>query len=114
MGELNRYIPFRLSEKQFNNLKERAEKQGYKDGEFSAFIRDSLLESNGIKSDTVKKELYQLRWEINKVGTNINQATKRINSSNGRYSDVVDLLSNQEKIMSLIEEFENKIEDIWR
>ena len=61
-----------------------------------------------------KRELYQLRWEINKVGTNINQATKRINSSNGTYSDIVDLLSSQEKIMSLIEEFENKIEDIWQ
>ena len=33
---------------------------------------------------------------------------------NGTYSDIVDLLSSQEKIMSLIEEFENKIEDIWQ
>ena len=114
MPGLTRYIPFRLSEEQYNNLSERAKKKGYKDGEFSAFIRDSLLENNGLKSDAVKKELHLLKWEINKVGNNINQATRRINSANGTYSDVAELLSNQEQIMLLLEEFSRKVEEVWQ
>lgn len=114
MTEYTRYVPFRCSEKQYEQLKKCAAEKKYGDREFSSFLRDSLLEHNGIKSEAVKKSLYQLRWEINKVGTNINQATKRINSGIGTAGDVVELLSNQEQIMTLIEEYIKRVDELWQ
>lgn len=112
MGELTRYIPFRIEEKEYKRLKEIAAEKKYKS--FSAFIRDSLLEHNGLPSKAMKKQMYDLRWEINKIGTNINQATKRINSGYGNSGDVKLLVANQEELKILLEKYLETVEETWQ
>lgn len=112
MGELNRRIIFRIDEKEDRRLKKLAKEKHYKS--FSKFIRDSLLEHNGISSDAVKKQMHELRWEINKIGVNINQATKHINSGYGSIKDVQSLLENQRELKELLEKYVEEAEKKWQ
>lgn len=112
MSRLTRYIPFRIEEKEYQRLKKIAKQNNYKS--LSEFIRDTLLEHNGIASNAMKKEMYNLHWQINKIGVNINQATKRINSGLGSYEDIKILIANQEKLNLLMEEYLKEIERTWQ
>lgn len=112
MAELTRYIPFRIEEKEYRKLKKIAEAKKYKS--FSAFIRDSLLEHNGICSKAVKKQMHDLRWEINKIGVNINQAAKRINSGFGSRQDIQCMIANQEELKILLEKYLEEVESVWQ
>lgn len=112
MGELNRHVIFRVNEKEYKRLQKVAEEKHY--ASFSQFIRDSLLEHNGISSQSMKKQMYDLRWEVNKIGVNINQAAKRINAGYGNSGDVQMLLENQEELKILIKKYVAKVEDEWQ
>ena len=112
MAELTRYIPFRINEKEYQTLKKIAVEKKYKS--FSAFIRDSLLEHNGIASKAMKKQMYELRWEVNKIGVNINQATKRINSGYGNRQDIQMMIANQAEIKILLEKYLEELEKAWQ
>lgn len=112
MGKLTRFVGVRLSEDEFHRLEQLAKQKHYKN--FSEFIRDTLLEHNGVYSMAMKKQMHELQWEINKIGTNINQATKKINSGYGSYIDISELLSEQEEIVKLMGEYLKKVDELWR
>ena len=112
MAGLTRYIPFRIEEKEYEKLKQIAKEKKYKS--FSAFIRDSLLEHNGIPSKAMKKQMYDLRWEVNKIGVNINQATKRINSGYGSRQDIQMMIANQAELKILLEKYLEEMEKPWQ
>ena len=111
----NRARPFtvRLTPEEYAFLeKKRKEK---KSKNLSAFIRETLLEKQGHSSAELNRQIKMLAWEINKIGTNINQATKRINSGyTDRQGDVAELLSNQERLILLFEEYEKKVDTAWQ
>lgn len=108
-----RKFTFRLSHDEYKYLETVAKENKYKN--ISSFARENLLEKSGHSSAELKRQLNRLEWEINKIGTNINQVTKKINSDfNVRASDIQDLLSSQERIITLIEEYEKKVQDTWQ
>lgn len=114
MARYDRRIDIRVSSMQEDMLKEKARQCGYGTRMFSSFLRDSILECNGMQSEAMKKSLHQLRWEMNKIGTNINQATKRINAGYGYKEDITELLANQNMLKLLLEEYINSVEKKWK
>lgn len=75
----NRYdttILIRLSKNQKEKIKDRATSAGYGERELSKYIRDIAL--NGKIIDF--SELRELTKTINRIGNNVNQATKIMNT----------------------------------
>lgn len=53
----------------------------------SAFIRNQLLRAAD-NPDIIQKEIENLIYQMRKIGTNINQVTKKINAEKGSYRDI--------------------------
>lgn len=108
----DRRLNFRVTLNEFDYLKEAASK--IKSESLSKFIRDMVLDKTGYHSAELASELRLIRWEINKVGTNINQATRRMNSGIGTLEDIEVLLSRQQKIDEMMDELESKVIEYWK
>ncbi len=112
MAELTRFVGVRFSQEEFDFIMEKVKQKKMKS--ISAFIRDSVLENNGRPSKTMKKQMYNLRWEVNKIGVNINQATKRINSGFGSRQDIQIMIANQAELKILLEKYLEEMEKPWQ
>lgn len=112
MAGLTRYVPVRMTEEEYDRLLKLSKEKQYKT--LSEFIRDTLMEHNGIRSRALSKQLYDIEWEINKIGVNINQATKRINSGMGTRLDVKEMLANQQKLNILMQEYIDGVNESWQ
>lgn len=112
MATYTRFVGIKFKEDEYKIVEQKAKTKNYKS--VSEFIRESVLESNGMLSVSMKKQLSDLQWEINKIGTNINQATKRINAGMGTTLDVKDLLANQQRLNILMQDYIDKVEDVWQ
>lgn len=112
MAVYTRFVGVKFQEKEYEILEKKAREKKYTS--VSAFIRDSLLENNGVLSASMKRQLYDLQWEINKIGTNINQATKRINSGFGSHQDIKELLANQQRLNILMQEYIDGVNESWQ
>ena len=105
-------LNFRLTSDEFEHLKKVATK--FKSENLSKFIREMLLDKTGYRSAELALELYQIRREIRKIGININQATRRMNSGIGTWEDIELLLSHQQKIDEMMDELERKVLEYWK
>lgn len=106
-------LNIRVTTEEFNFLKEKFAESKCKN--FSTFIREKILDITGYHSATLALQLYHLRWEINKIGTNINQATRKINSTGiSSQEDIEELLSKQEKINELMNRYEKLVLETWK
>lgn len=106
-------ITFRLTPEEYAFLEQKYKEKKQKN--LSIFIRETLLEKHGHSSAELGRQMKKLEWEINKIGTNINQAAKRINSGyTDKQSDVAELIDNQERLIVLMEEYEKKVEMAWQ
>ena len=112
MAIYTRYVGIKFQEKEYEIIEQKAKEK--KSSSISEFIRESVLENNGVLSKKMKKQLYDLQWEVNKIGTNINQATKRINSGMGTSLDVKEMLANQQKLNLLMKEYIDGVNDTWQ
>ena len=112
MAVYTRYVGVRFQEEEYEIIEKKARERKCKS--VSEFVRESILENNGVLSKSMKMQLYDLQWEINKIGTNINQATKRINSGLGTSFDVKDLLANQQKLNLLLQEYIDGVNETWQ
>lgn len=113
MSSHPRKFTFRLTPDEFSFLEKKCKEKRCKS--LSAFVRWTLLEYHGHSSEELNRQMKKLEWEINKIGTNINQVAKRINSGyTDKQADVVELLSNQERLIILLEEYEKKVEKAWQ
>lgn len=112
MAIYTRYVGIKFQEKEYEIIEQKAKEK--KSSSISEFIRESVLENNGVLSKKMKKQLYDLQWEVNKIGTNINQATKRINSGMGTSLDVKEMLANQQKLNLLMQEYIDGVNDTWQ
>ena len=82
----DKQINFRVTMTEKAMIKDRIEKSGYLDeGEY---LRQMAL--NGYVLSLDNSDLKQLLFEINKIGTNINQVAHKINSVNEIYQTDMD------------------------
>ena len=77
----NRRIDFRLTEAEYAEVRRKADRAGYTVG---AYVRAAVLGSPGPRAQrlppTNKAELVRLRAEVNKVGSNLNQIARALNT----------------------------------
>lgn len=87
MVKRDREIGLKLTQDEYEYISRMAENDSdtrWKSGKknLSAYIRKCLLQSTGYRSERqIKKELDRLTYQIRKIGVNVNQATKKINSN---------------------------------
>lgn len=103
-----KYIGIRLSEKEYQMVKSEAERDPdcrSKSGtiNISKFIRNRVLmpERNEIR---VERKMEDLIFQIRKIGINIHQATRKMESEFGELSDIQVLKEEQKKIEDLLKE----------
>ena len=101
-GFMNKIFKFRATEDEINIIKERSQKHGLT---MSEFVRQAALNSVIVKHST--KELNKLIWEVNKIGTNINQIARLCNESD--YVSKQSLQKLQEEHFKVYKVFENFI-----
>lgn len=112
-------IRVRLTKREYDLLMSEAEKNGYakfKNGELnlSSFIRSKLF-SEMEEQKNVGRELRELSYQIRKIGVNINQAVKRINSGYEEKDDDTFLLSELAQVELLLKKYEEVLEkNTWQ
>lgn len=89
-------LNIRLTEKELEHLKKCSENSScrFKNGRdnFSDYLRSLLFAASGYRDDAYIKQLRELQYEIRKIGTNVNQITKKINSGYiGSSDDLIEL-----------------------
>lgn len=107
----------RFTQEEYEALCERiASKQKSIRGEdsFSAYARECLLAKSQYRSLRIEREISDLRYEIRKIGVNINQVTKKINGGYGTQMDLITLKKRLEDIEKLVDSYEKKVEEFWR
>lgn len=78
----------RLTEQEYDCLYRKAGEDPcmhYKNGtvNLSGYIREKALGESGYREERLQKEMKELAYQMKKIGVNINQATKKINSGYG-------------------------------
>lgn len=113
----NRKFTFRLTQEEYEFLLERSKQadisgKNYKT--LSDFIRESTLEKNGYHSRIIKEQLHDLKYEIRKIGVNVNQVTKKINGGFGTLKDVETLESSLLGIEKHLKVYEERLTALWQ
>lgn len=112
-------IRVRLTKNEYDLLLREADKEGYakyKNGELnlSSYIRGRLFSEMLARKNT-GKELRELSYQIRKIGVNINQAVKRINSGHENKEDETFLLSELAQVERLLKKYEKALgENTWQ
>lgn len=93
----NKQLKIRVTEYEFQMIQERMKQSG------SASLREFLVEVaiNGYLINVDYSDIKSLAYEINKIGTNVNQIAHRVNSENMVYKND-------------IREVQDKIDLIWK
>lgn len=81
-------INFRCTEIECQAIEERFRVSGEKD--FNAFLRKTII--NGYIINVDYQDLKDLIYEINKIGTNINQIAHRVNADHGLHQKDIEYL----------------------
>lgn len=81
---------------------------------FSEYLREKLLESSGYKNSMMEQQLRDIRYELRKIGTNINQVTKKINAGFGTLNDLVEIEKSQQQIIRIFEAYQEEAEKKWQ
>lgn len=110
-------IRVRLTKNEYDLLLREADKEGYaKNGELnlSSYIRGRLFSEMLARKNT-GKELRELSYQIRKIGVNINQAVKRINSGREGKDDDTYLLTELAEVERLLKKYEKVLgENTWQ
>lgn len=76
----------------------------------SAYVRQcTLIKPEAIQKMEIQKELKNIRWQINKIGVNINQAVHKINAGFGNQFDIEIL---EEELKKLNGTFEKMVAEL--
>ncbi len=101
---LKKIVRVRFSEDEYEMLCGAAkEDRGtrYKNGRanLSGYVRKCVLQCNGAHQDAMlQKEVRNLSYQVRKIGVNINQATKKINSGFGQKESCEELQRDLKKL----------------
>lgn len=82
-------------------------------GNFSGYLRALLLQNSNYKNINLQKQMKELRYEIRKIGVNINQIAKKINSGFGNESDLNEIKDDLKNLNQLLEKYGNEVERAW-
>jgi hypothetical protein len=95
----------RCTEKELKQLHQRAEVSGLS---LSRFLIKSALSDGKVPTAEEKEEIKQLRFEIRKIGVNLNQIAYQINASRRGASDPP-TTSEIDEIQNLVEQILKKL-----
>ena len=73
-----------------------------------------LLEASGYQNSLLERQMRDVRYELRKIGTNINQIAKKINSGFGTLGDLRELERYLADIEGIFSEFGKEVEHAWR
>ena len=99
---------FRVTEKEKEMILNNSEKLGFK--KFENYARKMLIDGYVINLQSADdKDLKQLMSEVSRIGNNINQIAKGINSNHRVYeSDLKEIKNGQDTIIRLVRELVRK------
>lgn len=105
-------LNIRLTERELEYLKKCSESSScrFKNGRdnFSDYLRSLLFAASGYRDDAYIKQLRELQYELRKIGTNVNQIAKKINSgyvgSSEDLAELKDYLARIEKAFQEVKE----------
>ena len=106
------YLNIRLTPDEMEHLLSGAKES--KAETLSSYVREKLMDRTGYRSTELVMQMLNLKSEINKIGVNINQATKIINSGYADAKTVKRILDNQKHLEELFYEYEELIIDTWK
>lgn len=124
----------RFSEEEIHYLSERARayreehrKEGKKGGaagqegragerdNLSAYIRQLLFSQSGYKDEETVKLLRDLKYELRKIGTNVNQVARKINGGYvGSSADLMELKGSLARIEEAFAKMRKEVEEPWQ
>jgi hypothetical protein len=110
----NVIIGVRLTQKEYEYLCKKAKQDPdtrYKNGDknLSGYIRNYVLKGAGYGDIHIRKEIENMAYQIRKIGVNINQATRKINSGYGTAKAVSELQADMAHLTKSFDEFIDKI-----
>lgn len=120
MEKANKYkkiIPIRFRESEYEFLKKQSMQpdiSGKRYKNFSEFVRETLLSRNHYDDVIIKRQLADLRYEVHKIGVNINQIAKRTNAGYGKEKDLEEVKACLQKVEKSFMEYEKKVNSIWQ
>ncbi len=110
MGNREERVHVRLTREELEHLKTCSKSSGgkFKNGRvnFSDYLRIQLLSGSGYRDEVLIRQLRELKYELRKIGTNVNQIARKINSGFGVPKD----LERLEGYLTRIEEAFAKLE----
>lgn len=101
----NRLIKFRCDEKLYRKINEDKEREFPGGMDMSKYMRYRLKRDIPAAHPDVRKHLRELQYEINRIGNNINQIAKRMNTN-------IYLKEDKEQLFKMMEEVEERLFDI--
>lgn len=97
-----RQISFRVSDKEYENLREKSERANLSTPQFCK----SVALSKKIKQPKIEKTgAIQIAAELRKIGTNVNQIAKHLNTGENVVSD---------ELQGQFERFEKELGKLWQ
>lgn len=80
---------------------------------FSEYLREQLLGASNYKNESIQQQLKDLRYELRKIGTNVNQIAKKINGGYGTPNDLEELDEHLKKIEEEFRDYEKAVLEKW-
>lgn len=81
---------------------------------FSGYLRAKLLEESKYQNSLLERQVRDVRYELRKIGTNVNQISKKINSGFGTLNDLRELERYLADIEGVFSEFGKEVDHAWR
>lgn len=111
-------IRLRLTQEELEYLKRRFTKENevcFKDGKgnFSGFLRALILQNSNYKNINLQNQMKELRYEMRKIGVNINQIAKKINSGFGTQNVLTEVKAELGELKHLLEKYQKEVERAW-
>ncbi len=118
MEQRTEKIRVRLTEKELEHLKKcsSASNNRFQNGRtnFSEYLREQLLTGSRYTNGEVVRQLRELKYELRKIGTNVNQIAKKVNSGLGTSEDLYWLTEYLTRIEAAFKKLEQEADATWR
>ena len=118
MDNKNKVLRVRITDKEFNLIKEKIKKEkafGYLHGSgenISEYIRNCIYEDLGKNKKYHDTEIQDLNYQIRKIGVNVNQVAAKVNAGYKDYSSAIsEILNQQKKIEYHVKKLSKMLED---
>lgn len=119
MRRLTEHVTIRLSPEELEHLKKCSGSfwdAKFSNGKenFSGYLRTKLLEESKYQNSLLERQVRDVRYELRKIGTNVNQIAKKINSGFGTLNDLQELECYLADIECIFSEFRKGVDQAWR